>query len=162
MAATSEMVGRKYGKVTVTGIDHERKSKSRNTYVIGICDCGETVVVKSDNLKSGNTKSCGCANFSRRTHGDSKTRLYNTWRNMRQRCSDAQAINYHNYGGRGIKVCNEWSDFLAFKAWALSHGYRNDLTIDRIDPNGNYEPSNCRWATWTEQRRNQRPHKKRS
>ena len=87
-------------------------------------------------------------------HGLSNTRLYSIWYQMKRRCSDTKCNKYAIYGGRGITVCEEWMDFINFYEWALANGYKETLTIDRIDGNGNYEPSNCRWVTVTEQNRN--------
>ena len=87
-------------------------------------------------------------------HGMRYTRIYNIWRSMRQRCSNPKCKNYKNYGGRGITVCQEWEDFQTFYDWAMSNGYAEDLTIDRVDVNGDYEPSNCRWVSYKIQANN--------
>ena len=87
-------------------------------------------------------------------HGMRHTRIYNIWRSMRQRCNNPKCSNYKNYGGKGIKVCQEWEDFQTFHKWAMDHGYSEELTIDRTDVHGNYEPSNCRWVSYKEQANN--------
>ena len=89
-------------------------------------------------------------------HGESKTRLFKIWTGMHERCERAKHKYFKDYGGRGIKVCDEWNDYISFAEWARTNGYTDDLSIDRIDTNGNYEPSNCRWSTEKEQHNNKR------
>lgn len=90
----------------------------------------------------------------KRTHGMSHTRLHNIWLTMRQRCEKPNCSAYQKYGAKGIRVCDEWGSFISFRDWSMSNGYTDELTIDRIDPRGNYEPSNCRWVTQKEQQNN--------
>ena len=120
------------------------------------CDCGKLVEVLGDNLRSGNTKSCGCLRKEIVTiHGDSRIRLYYIWHSMKARCYNSNNNNYKYYGERGIKVCKEWkNNYMMFKNWALANGYKEGLTIDRIDNDGNYCPENCRWLTKSENSRN--------
>ncbi|RRC92739.1 hypothetical protein EII25_03435 [Erysipelotrichaceae bacterium OH741_COT-311] len=132
------------------------------------CDCGNKTEVIQENLLNGHTKSCGCASSKytmgerMKTHGMSNTRLYYVWKAMKARCSNPNVEQYPNYGGRGIFVCAEWmSSFDNFKEWALLNGYDSNAefgkcTIDRINPDGNYEPSNCRWVDMKVQANNKR------
>jgi len=94
--------------------------------------------------------------MTREKHGEARTKLYKVWIGMKGRCVNEKNIKYKNYGNRGILICNEWMQFIAFRDWATANGYKESLSIDRIDNDGNYEPSNCRWATVAIQNRNTR------
>lgn len=153
-----DMIGKKFGRLTVVEFDRLQKHKA---YWKCVCECGLTVVADGNNLRSGNTKSCGCMRReiaagqgkANRTHGEShgnRTRLYTIWCGMRQRCENPNRTAYPLYGGKGVKVCDEWNDYTRFKEWALSHGYADNLSIDRIDPAKGYCPENCRWLTPSE------------
>lgn len=99
-------------------------------------------------------------NHNHLKHGKRHTRIYNIWRAMRQRCSNPNCINYMRYGGKGVMVCNEWNDFETFYEWSMQNGYSDDLTIDRIDNDKGYEPSNCRWVTIIQQANNKRANRR--
>lgn len=145
----------KYGKLTVLNIDHTKKYNNGTIiyFVKCKCDCGNEKIVNYNNLKRGLVKSCGC--IVKTAYGLSKTRLYKIYKHMKERCYSPKDINYKNYGKKGICVCQEWlDDFIIFQKWALSNGYSDKLTIDRINVNGNYEPSNCRWIDIKTQQRN--------
>lgn len=131
-------------------------------YAVCSCSCGSIAVCNLSKLKHGKLVSCGCyqreiASMRSRTHGMSRTRLYKIWHKIQIRCYDEGCDRYHDYGGRGIAVCEEWrNSFDAFHKWALANGYNESLTIDRKENDGNYEPSNCRWATNAQQQANKR------
>ena len=144
-----DLTGQRFGRLEVLKYNGNSRWECK-------CDCGKIVYPKGGNLRKGYIHSCGClrkevTGDNHRTHGETRTRLYRIWKAMRKRCNNPNDSCYYLYGGRGITVCKEWSQYEPFKLWALNNGYSEELSIDRIEPNGNYEPANCRWATAKEQ-----------
>lgn len=152
MGARANLQGQVFGRLTARTLTAKRGGT--HAYWLCSCLCGRETVVSATHLKTGHTTSCGCFRREfRRTHGLSDSRLYDMYGNIRARCYNKSHNSYKNYGARGISVCQEWlGSFEAFATWALRNGYREDLEIDRIDVNGNYEPSNCRFVTPQENR----------
>lgn len=154
MGSFIDLKGKRFGKLLVV--------KRANNYITPAgnyitmweckCDCGNIKAISGHALRNGFTKSCGCIH---KKHGLTGTRLFNIWVDMRQRCYNPKIPNYNLWGGKGITVCEEWkNNFQSFYDWAMTNGYTANCSIDRINGNGNYEPSNCRWATAKQQARN--------
>ena len=140
-----------------------KDSKYKSRFGIYKCGfCGTNFKANTNDINRGDTKSCGCKKFLSQPHNLSNTKLYVVWGHIKSRTLNPKHKSYNDYGGRGITICDEWkNDFMSFYNWAILNGYEENkgLSIDRIDNDGNYEPSNCRWTTRTIQSRNQRMQK---
>ena len=156
-----DMTGKKFGRLTV--LSYAGPNHRKDATWLCRCDCGNEKVIQGQALRSGAVVSCGCyMRESKVTHGGTGERLYGVWLGMRRRCNDEHDRAYKYYGARGVSVCDEWNrDYASFREWAMANGYDPDAefqecTIDRINPFGNYEPSNCRWVDIVTQERNRR------
>lgn len=156
MFKMKDIAGKRFGKLTA--IKPVGKNKQGKYLWLCECECGREKVVCQSELASGNTISCGCV-ITNTSHSMSRTKLYKTWTQMKMRCYNQNHVSYYNYGGRGIKVCDEWSgehSFPSFYNWAINAGYKDGLSLDRIDNGKDYSPENCRWVARPFQERNKR------
>lgn len=155
-----KLIRQRFGRLVVICLTNKRQW----AHVIWLCrcDCGNLTEVSSNSLLMGLTRSCGCLRKERvgqahTIHGDTangkRLRVYKTWEDMKGRCLNPNDSGYKYYGGRGITVCDNWNSYQNFRDWAFVNGYTDDLTIDRIDSDGNYEPNNCQWITKAENNR---------
>lgn len=165
MSRLRDLTGQRFGRLVVKQRGY--KENYHNAVWECVCDCGKSTVVAGNHLTCGHVLSCGClgkehATAAKVTHGGSRSRLYGVWASMKTRCYTPSATSYQRYGARGIRVCDEWREsFAAFQKWALENGYdetapRGVHTIDRIDPYGDYSPTNCRLISISEQQKNKR------
>ena len=162
MSKFINLIGLKFGKLTpIQRVDKKYKN-NKGVFWLCKCDCGNETIVESSDLKRkyGGTKSCGCYRKEKvKIHGKSNTRLYNIWCGIKERCFNKKAKRYKDYGEKNITMCKEWkNDFEKFYEWSINNGYKDNLTIDRINNYDGYNPSNCRWITKFEQNQNRKHH----
>ena len=153
MRRYKDLTGKKYGRLTVISFAglYITPSGQKHAKWNCICDCGNEIVARASSLSVGDIVSCGCYNKERSTkHGMSRTRLYQIWSGMKNRCTNKNSKPYIWYGQKGISVSDEWQEYEPFHQWAIENGYNDTMTIDRIDPDKSYCPENCRWLSISE------------
>lgn len=154
-----DLTGKRFGKLTAIKFEQEINSKRTYKYWICKCVCGKELEILDSRLRNGTYQTCSCSRSENpiNNHGLKHTKIYSVWSMIKQRCSNSNCKDYKHYGQRGIKICSEWETSVQnFYNWSISNGYKEGLSIDRIDVNGNYEPSNCRWIPLKEQAKNKR------
>lgn len=160
MSIFHDLTGQKFGRLNVIGLSGR---KNRKSVWLCECECGNRINTYGYNLINGHSQSCGCLRIEKSyengkrsaKHGKRQTRIYRIWQDMKARCYNSKMPNYHNYGEKGIFVCDEWkNNFQSFYEWSIKNGYAENLSIDRKDNSKSYSPDNCRWATAKEQSNN--------
>jgi hypothetical protein len=160
-----DIIGLKFGRLTVKSLVEKTKKYGKNWEIyLCVCECGNEKIISRNSLFSKAVNSCGCLQrdavreigIRNQKHGKTPKKLYRVWEGMHERCRDIKHISYPRYGGRGITVCPEWKDYTVFRDWSLKNGDKEGVSIDRIDNNRNYEPSNCRWVELSIQSHNKR------
>ena len=153
----NDLTGMAFGLLRVVSFE---KMHHRKAYWKCICSCGKETIVRASQLtEKNNVKSCGCIRYKSGIqsinfkHGDARARIYGIWTGIKNRCFNKNEPAFKNYGGKGVSVFPAWLNYVSFRDWALSHGYKENLTIDRINQDGNYEPGNCEWVTRSENSR---------